>query len=67
MPKHDEIYMKDKETKGAVRYSPAVVGEGGRAVDQDSPYGVVYFRKELFSGGPYPDEILVTFEWEAAK
>lgn len=61
-------YIKDKVTKGAVRYSPAVIEPGSTpAVDRESPLGCVYFRKEIFEGKGFPETMTVSFEWEVTQ
>lgn len=48
-------YRFDKETKGAIRYADA---------GENSSFGPIYIRKELFAGKKPPREIEFSFKEE---
>lgn len=51
-------FIKEKETKNAVRYEE----EGTNGGDNRGKIGTLYVQKSAF-GGKIPDKITVTVEW----
>ena len=52
-------FIKEKETKGAVRYQEVDDKGSPLEMTNGAKVGVLYFRKTAFADGNYPEKVII--------
>ena len=59
-------FVKERETKGAVRYQEVDVATNNPlAINEGAKIGTLYVRKDAFEGNIFPDQLTLTLDTQA--